>query len=299
MVQALASLSMTQTYWHVHDALREQYYDRLSHFLRRKVVDPSPELLHLMDRLQLALRFLSIGKEDCISAAKDGPSIKQLLHFKSLLDTFFAKLPSLKARVQQSQIQPQQREMMTIDDLAAELQRHADSDALRELLIALKSRSLELREFCQRVRDVVGHEALSKAVKALQLKMAEKKNVRPRHANALEPEQQHQKRLQYRLPLQETGYSTLATHGRFWESSRLVDPLNSQSPPVYLAPAAAPMRAIVVTSSSKRARDDSNMPFAMSRTCEEPAVKRHLEAFPGVASHVESAYSRGMCRYVY
>jgi hypothetical protein len=57
---------------------------------------------------------------------------------------------------------------VTVDELSVEIQKHTDSQILPELLDLLRAKHIDLREFCKRVRMVLGAEVLINTVRGLQ-----------------------------------------------------------------------------------------------------------------------------------
>jgi len=57
---------------------------------------------------------------------------------------------------------------VTVDELSVEIQKHTDSEILPELLALLRAKDIDLREFCKRVRMVLGAEVLINTVRGLQ-----------------------------------------------------------------------------------------------------------------------------------
>jgi hypothetical protein len=57
---------------------------------------------------------------------------------------------------------------VTVDELSLEIQKHTDSRILPELLDLLRAKHIDLREFCKRVRMVLGAEVLINTVRGLQ-----------------------------------------------------------------------------------------------------------------------------------
>ena len=64
---------------------------------------------------------------------------------------------------------------ITVDDLAIEIQKHHDSDLLRSLLAELREKRVDLKEFCKRVRMLIGAPVLVATVKGLQVAQSLKK----------------------------------------------------------------------------------------------------------------------------
>ena len=57
---------------------------------------------------------------------------------------------------------------VTVDELSVEIQKHTNSHILPGLLAQLRSKQIDLREFCKRVRMVLGAEVLINTVRGLQ-----------------------------------------------------------------------------------------------------------------------------------
>ena len=67
---------------------------------------------------------------------------------------------------------------VSVDDLSRELQRHCQSPDVATLLKQLRERSIDLREFCRRVRMLLGSEVLMQTVKGLQQGQKEKADAK-------------------------------------------------------------------------------------------------------------------------
>ena len=74
-----------------------------------------------------------------------------------------------------AQIMADALNFITVDDLAIEIQKHHDSDLLRTLLTDLRAKQVDLKEFCKRVRMLIGAPVLVATVKGLQAAQSEKK----------------------------------------------------------------------------------------------------------------------------
>ena len=70
---------------------------------------------------------------------------------------------------------------ISVDDLASEIQKHHDSDLLRSLLADLRAKRVDLKEFCKRVRMLIGANVLVATVKGLQANQG-KKNLEKQSA---------------------------------------------------------------------------------------------------------------------
>ena len=57
---------------------------------------------------------------------------------------------------------------VSINELADELQKHNNSDELKSLIEMLRSRQIDLKEFCRRVRIIMGESVLKDTVEGLQ-----------------------------------------------------------------------------------------------------------------------------------
>jgi len=57
---------------------------------------------------------------------------------------------------------------VSVEDLSTEIHRHSNSPLLRGLLEELRTRTIDLREFCSRVRQVLGPDVLLRTVEGLQ-----------------------------------------------------------------------------------------------------------------------------------
>ena len=64
---------------------------------------------------------------------------------------------------------------VSIDDLSRELQRHCNSPEVATLLQQLRQRDIDLKEFCRRVRMMLGSEVLMATVQGLQQNQKAKK----------------------------------------------------------------------------------------------------------------------------
>ena len=68
------------------------------------------------------------------------------------------------------------RHLITVDELATEIKKqHHDSDLMRMLLADLRERRVDLNEFCQRVKMLIGEPALVVIVLGLRVKRSLKK----------------------------------------------------------------------------------------------------------------------------
>ena len=56
---------------------------------------------------------------------------------------------------------------VSVEDLSAEIRKHTQSPLVPLMLDELKSRRIDLKEFCNRVRQVIGAEALIQTVRGL------------------------------------------------------------------------------------------------------------------------------------
>ena len=63
---------------------------------------------------------------------------------------------------------------ISVDDLSSEIQKHHDSDLLRQLLADLRAKRVDLKEFCKRVRMLIGANVLVATVKGLQAAQKQK-----------------------------------------------------------------------------------------------------------------------------
>ena len=66
---------------------------------------------------------------------------------------------------------------VSVDELADELQRHTSSPEVQPLLFQLRKREIDLKEFCRRVRMLLGSEMLMVTVKGLQQRQQAKKDA--------------------------------------------------------------------------------------------------------------------------
>ena len=63
---------------------------------------------------------------------------------------------------------------ISVDDLSSEIQKHHDSDLLRTLLADLRAKRVDLKEFCKRVRMLIGANVLVATVRGLQAAQRQK-----------------------------------------------------------------------------------------------------------------------------
>ena len=72
---------------------------------------------------------------------------------------------------------PECRSSVSVEDLACEIQRHVQSPHVPVLLEELRNRTLDLKAFCTRVRQLLGADVLMKTVKGLQEAQKRKKEL--------------------------------------------------------------------------------------------------------------------------
>jgi hypothetical protein len=76
---------------------------------------------------------------------------------------------------------------VSVEDLAAEIQNHNDSDALSQQIRELTERKIDLKKFCSKVHTLCGARVLQDTVNALQQKQKEQMLLRIRVPNAVSP----------------------------------------------------------------------------------------------------------------
>ena len=105
----------------------------------------------------------------------DRPLRRNCLHLKSLSVMIPARLEPQTAHCRGCTM-VDARHLITVDELATEIKKqHHDSDLMRMLLADLRERRVDLNEFCQRVKMLIGEPALVVIVLGLRVKRSLKK----------------------------------------------------------------------------------------------------------------------------